>query len=130
MSHKFRNDYDTLGHERILNALAKYRDEENIAYGEDVHTKRVEEIIKNIFNCADAKVHLISGGTQTNLVMISAALKHHEAVISIESGHINVHESGAVEGSGYKIIPVKGKDGKVQAEGHFEEFRLRRPSER
>ena len=113
MKHLFTNDYSSLCHPRILNALVRFNDEQNTAYGLDIHSLNAENAIKKTFGSQDGKVYFISGGTMTNVLFISYALKPFEGVISLETGHINVHETAAVEGSGHKIITVKGKDGKM-----------------
>ena len=116
MKHRFTNDYSSLCHPKILEALANLKDEQNIAYGLDKHSLKAEAYIKDIFESDKGQVYFISGGTMTNLLFISYALKPYEAVIALESGHINVHETGAVEATGHKIITVKGKDGKMYPE--------------
>lgn len=110
----FRNDYGQLAHPRILEALCKYGLETNTPYGLDEHSKKAAHYIQDIFGCPNASVYFLAGGTQTNMVMISSALHSYEAVIAASSGHINVHETGAVEASGHKIIVVPGKDGKLK----------------
>lgn len=116
MKHKFTNDYSSLCHPQILEALANLKDEQNIAYGLDKHSLQAEAYIKDVFESPKGQVYFLVGGTMTNLLFISHALKDYEAVISLETGHINVHETGAIEGTGHKIITVKGKDGKVYPE--------------
>lgn len=111
----FRNDYSFIGHPRILEALSKYQDENNVAYGLDVHSETAAKYIKDIFGVEDSSVFFLAGGTQTNMVFISYCLKNIEAVISCDSGHINVHEAGAVESTGHKIITVKNDNGKLNA---------------
>lgn len=114
MKYHFRNDYSVLAHPRILSALAEYGDEENVAYGLDRHSLHAGELIKGIFGAKDAEIAFLAGGTQANLTFISYVLKPYEAVISLQSGHINVHETGAVEGTGHKIILVEGENGKMR----------------
>jgi len=109
----FRNDYSELAHPRILEALARFQNEQNTPYGLDYHSLNAEKKIKEVFNSKDGKVYFLAGGTQTNVLFISSVLKHYEGVICASSGHINVHETAALEGQGYKIIQVEGKDGKV-----------------
>jgi len=109
----FRNDYSELAHPRIIEALRRYQDEQNDPYGLDYHSKNAEKKILEIFHSQKGKVFFIAGGTQTNVLFISSCLKHYEGVIACDSGHINVHETAALEGQGYKIITVKGKDGKL-----------------
>lgn len=113
MKHKFTNDYSSLCHPEILDALYELGEEQNVAYGLDKHSLKAEQYIKDVFDSPKGQVYFISGGTMTNLLFISHALKDYEAVISLETGHINVHETGAIEGTGHKIITVKGCNGKI-----------------
>ncbi len=113
MKHKFTNDYSSLCHPQILKDLSDIATEQNVAYGLDKHSLNAESLIKKTFNSPNAKVYFLSGGTMTNLLFISYALKPYEAVIALETGHINVHETGAVEATGHKIITVKGNNGKI-----------------
>ena len=110
----FRNDYSVLVHPRILEAIIKYQNEVNNAYGLDYHTENAKKYIKKMFNASNSDIHFIGGGTQTNMLVISC-LRNYEAVISADTGHINVHETGAIEGSGHKIITVKNNEGKLSA---------------
>ena len=109
----FRNDYSELVHDRILEAICKYKNETNIPYGCDYHSKNAEKYILDCFKTKKSKVHFLVGGTQTNMTVISYILKDYEGVIACRSGHINVHETAAVEASGHKIFTVEGKNGKV-----------------
>ena len=113
MKHKFTNDYSSLCHPLILKDLSDIATEQNVAYGLDKHSLNAESLIKKTFNSPNGKVYFLSGGTMTNLLFISYALKPYEAVIALETGHINVHETGAVEATGHKIITVKGNNGKI-----------------
>ena len=115
MGKQFRNDYCELAHPKILQALMAHSNEQNEAYGLDEHSKKAASCIKKIFGAKDADVHFLAGGTQTNLLLISKALHHYEGVISADTGHINVHETAAVEGAGYKIITVPNQNGKITA---------------
>lgn len=108
----FRNDYSALCHEKILDKLIEIKNEQNIGYGEDIHTKKAKELINNKLGY-DRDIYFISGGTLTNSTVISSILRPYEAVICVETGHINVHETGIVEGNGHKILTIKGKDGKI-----------------
>lgn len=116
MSRLFKNDYSELGHSRILSALNKYSSEQNVPYGLDYHSANAKRYILDIFDSKDGEVFFLAGGTQTNMVFISSCLRHYEGVISCTTGHINVHETAAVEGAGYKIITVPGRDGKLHKE--------------
>lgn len=113
MKHKFTNDYSSLCHPQIIEALSKISEEQNVAYGLDKHSFQAEQYIKDIFDSPQGQVYFLSGGTMSNLLFISYALRQYEAVISLETGHINVHETGAVEATGHKIITVKGNNGKM-----------------
>lgn len=113
MGRQFRNDYCELAHPRILEALNKYSAEQNTVYGLDYHSKNAGEYIKKIFGAPNSEVHFICGGTLTNVLVISYILKHYEGVISADTGHINVHETAAVEGRGFKIITVPNINGKI-----------------
>ena len=124
MPYLFRSDYQELAHPRIIKALEKYALEQNVPYGFDYHSENAAKYIKNIFGAPNASVHFLAGGTQTNMVFISACLKHYEGVIACNSGHINVHETAAVEGAGYKIITYKGKDAKLHKEDVIEALRI------
>ena len=111
--HSFRNDYNVLCHENIIKALINANGKQLDCYGLDEYSKEASERIKDIFDCKNSEVHFLCGGTQTNMVMISYMLRDYEAVLACSSGHINIHETGSVEGSGHKIYTCKGRDGKV-----------------
>jgi len=113
MSYQFTNDYSFGASAEILDSLNKYNFEQNIGYGLDAHSNNAKELIKKKFNSLNGDVFFLSGGTQTNLTLISYLLKPYEACISCDTGHINVHETGAVEGTGHKIYTVKNNDGKL-----------------
>jgi len=112
----FNCDYNEGCHPLILEALAETNMEQTAGYGEDPHCKHAAELIRAACNCENADVHFLVGGTQVNMVMIAAALRPHQSPICADSGHINVHETGAVEASGHKVISVPGVDGKISAE--------------
>lgn len=112
MKYSFRNDYSEIGHPTILKKLLDKATVQNVGYGFDDVTKKLEKLVCNI---VESKVHVVlaSGGTQANLTIISKILAPYEAVISVDTGHINVHETGAVEGTGHKILTVPGENGKI-----------------
>ena len=120
----FKNDYGVMAHRRVIEALLKCENEVNIPYGNDIHSANAEKIIKDIFKAPEAKVHFLSGGTQANATVISYILRPYEAVISCDSGHINVHETGAVEGTGIKIITVNNVNGKLTKENVIKALKL------
>ncbi|EPY2311058.1 threonine aldolase family protein [Clostridium sporogenes] len=111
--YSFRNDYSEGCHPRILKALTESNMIQEEGYGEDLHTKNAVSIIRTLVENENVDVHFISGGTQTNLIAISAFLKPHEACICAHTGHIAGHETGAIEYTGHKVITVDSKDGKI-----------------
>ncbi|WP_115510304.1 threonine aldolase family protein [Xanthomonas arboricola] len=102
----FRNDYSEGAHPRLLQALAQASAEQNAGYGTDRHTARAVALIRSAVAQAQAEVHLLVGGTQTNLTAIAAFLRPHQAVIAVEAGHIATHETGAIEATGHKVLTV------------------------
>ncbi len=113
--YSFKNDYSEGAHPRILKALMESNLEQTEGYGEDCYTQQAVELLKQRVGRNDIDIHLISGGTQTNLIAISAFLKPHEAAIAANTGHILVHETGAIEATGHKIISVEVSNGKLNA---------------
>ncbi|MEH7177611.1 threonine aldolase family protein [Neobacillus vireti] len=111
--YSFKNDYSEGAHLRILNALIETNLEQDEGYGEDRYSQKAKEFIKDKLGRPDVDIHFISGGTQTNLIAISAFLRPHEAAIAVSSGHILGHETGAIEATGHKILSVEGRDGKL-----------------
>lgn len=109
----FNNDYSETTHPRIMEALLNAAQEQNTGYSMDTHSNHARELIKKEIKCSDADIHLLVGGTQTNLLVISAALRPHQAVIAAETGHINVHETGAIEATGHKVLFQPAPDGKL-----------------
>jgi len=119
--YSFKNDYSEGAHINILNKLIETNSFQAEGYTEDIYTKSAIRRIKE--HTGDhVDIHLLSGGTQTNLLAISSFLRPHEACISADSGHINVHETGAIEATGHKVITVPSKDGKVKPEQVIEQI--------
>lgn len=114
--YSFKNDYSEGAHPEVLKLLQETNMEQTEAYGLDPYSQQACSILRTLIQREDADIHLIPGGTQTNLITISAFLRPHEAVISAQSGHILVHETGAIEATGHKVIPVETADGKVHPE--------------
>ncbi|WP_128330959.1 low specificity L-threonine aldolase [Apibacter sp. HY039] len=114
--YSFANDYSEGCHPSILENLTVSNYQQFSGYGEDPYTLESSEIIRNKINNSKADVHLIAGGTLTNLLVLGAILKPFESVISAESGHINTHEAGAIEATGHKIETVLTTDGKLSPE--------------
>ena len=111
----FRNDYSEIAAPEVLKALADAGMEQNVGYGLDVRSAAAEAKLLACFGLtkAEADVHFLAGGTQTNMVVISYFLRPYEAVIACDTAHINVHETGAVEGSGHKVLTAPNADGKL-----------------
>lgn len=113
---RFSCDYHEGAHPRILDALVRTNMEQTDGYGEDAYCAEAAEKIKELCKKEDAAVHFLVGGTQTNLTVISSILRPHQAVVCVEEGHVNVHETGAIEACGHKVMTVAGTDGKLTAE--------------
>ncbi len=112
--YSFKNDYSEGAHPNILKALMESNMEQMEGYGEDKYTLSCITLLKDRLKSKDVDIHLLCGGTQTNLTAISAFLRPHEAVISANTGHVLVHETGAIEATGHKVISVKVEDGKLK----------------
>lgn len=111
--YSFNNDYSEGAHPKILEALIQENLVQNSGYGLDTHSSQAIERIKQEIGRDDADIHFIVGGTQTNLITIATALRPWQAVICTDKGHINVHETGAIEATGHKVIAMPVKDGKL-----------------
>lgn len=109
----FNNDYNEICHPAVLKRLTEIASVQMPGYGADVCCAKAAQLIRGKCNAPQAAVHFLVGGTQTNLTVIAASLRPHQGVISAESGHINVHETGSIEATGHKVILVPSKDGKV-----------------
>lgn len=113
----FASDYIAGAHPEILRRLTELNLETLPGYGTDKYCESAKAKIKEKFDCPNADVHFLVGGTQANQVVISTVLAPYEGVISIRSGHVNGHEAGAIEFSGHKVLVLDGPDGKLTAEG-------------
>ena len=111
--YSFMNDYSEGAHPKILDMLIHANLDQHIGYGEDEHSHRAKKSIQRLLNNEDVDIHFIPGGTQTNLLVISSFLRPHQCVISADTGHINVHETGAIEATGHKVIPLSTPDGEL-----------------
>ena len=111
----FESDYLEGCCPQILAALQETNLEQTLGYGEDSHCAKAADMIRYVFDCPDAEVHFLVGGTQANATVIASQLRPHQGVLCAESGHINVHETGAVESSGHKILALPAPDGKITA---------------
>ncbi|MCM3727006.1 aminotransferase class I/II-fold pyridoxal phosphate-dependent enzyme [Neobacillus cucumis] len=115
--YSFKNDYSEGAHPQILKALMETNLVQEEGYGEDDYSLKAIGRIKEKLGRGNVDVHLLTGGTQTNLTAISAFLRPHEAAISASTGHILGHETGAIEATGHKVLSVESKDGKLTPAG-------------
>lgn len=109
----FRNDYSEGAHPKVLQALVESNLVSTPGYGCDEYCACARELLRERFACPNADVHFLVGGTQTNLTAAAAFLRPWEAVIAADTGHIAVHETGAIEATGHKVYVVPGVDGKL-----------------
>ena len=111
----FHNDYSEGCHEKVLQRLIETNMDQTTGYGCDEYCASAAEKIKKACNREDVDVHFLVGGTQANLTVIDAALRPHQGALCAVTGHINVHETGAVEATGHKVLPLPSEDGKITA---------------
>ena len=111
----FHNDYSEGCHEKVMEALTRTNLEQTPGYGEDHYCAEAADLIRKACNAPDMAVHFLVGGTQANLTVIAAALRPHQGALGAATAHINVHETGAVEATGHKVLWVPSDDGKVTA---------------
>lgn len=112
----FNCDYHEGAHAAIMERLMATNMEQTVGYGEDGHCARAKELIKKAVGDDTADVHFLVGGTQTNTTVIAAALRPYQGVLTAVSGHINCHETGAIESAGHKVIALPANNGKLTAE--------------
>ena len=112
----FECDYNNGAHPEVLRKLVETNGRQSLTYGFDEWSEQARGKIRAACGDASADVFFLVGGTQTNATVIDALLRSHEAVISAECGHINVHEAGAIEQSGHKVIALPACDGKMRTE--------------
>ena len=121
----FDCDYMEGAHPDVMRRLLATNLEQTPGYGCDPYTAHARELIRQACDAPQAEVHFLVGGTQTNATVIDGLLRRHEGVLAAESGHINVHEAGAIEAAGHKVLTLPSHDGKVRAcdvERYLEEF--------
>ncbi|OCG00192.1 threonine aldolase family protein [Gilliamella sp. wkB112] len=114
--YNFTNDYNETVHPELLKAVTSTTNQKIKGYGLDDYCTKSKESIKQQLQSPNADIHFMPGGTITNLTVISHILKPYQAIIAANSGHVNVHETGAIEATGHKVLTVKTEDGKLTPE--------------
>lgn len=109
----FECDYTEGAHISIIKRLAETNMEQTPGYGKDHHCENARRMIREACCAPDADVHFLVGGTQTNKTVIASILRPYQGVICVDTGHIEVHETGAIESTGHKVITVAGNNGKI-----------------
>ena len=111
----FENDYSEGAHPKILQRLMDTNMEHLSGYGSDRYTDLAKNKIRDLCSCPEAEIYFLVGGTQTNQTVIDSVLKNYEGVIAAETGHVSVHEAGAIEFTGHKVLTLPQHDGKLCA---------------
>ena len=114
--YQFQCDYNEGAHQRILERLMETNLEQTVGYGEDHYCAEAKNTIRNVLSRSDVDVHFLVGGTQANATVISSVLRPHQGVLCAGSGHINVHETGAIEHGGHKVLAIPAVGGLLTAE--------------
>ena len=112
----FVNDYGFGAHPKVLEHLTETNMQPLIGYGNDEITASTAEKIKAACACPEGQVYFLTGGTQTNMVVIDALLRPYEGVVASSCGHVNTHEAGAIESTGHKVLTVPHRNGKLDAD--------------
>lgn len=112
---QFQCDYNEGAHPLIIQRLCDTNMEQTVGYGEDQYCEEARALIRKACEREDVDVHLLVGGTQTNTTVISHTLRPYQGVLTAVSGHINVHETGAIEATGHKVLAIASEDGKLTA---------------
>ncbi|MGN0803644.1 MAG: threonine aldolase family protein, partial [Candidatus Faecivicinus sp.] len=118
---RFNSDYVEGAHPRILQRMMDENTVQRSGYGRDEVCESARERIRGVCAAPNADVHFLVGGTQTNFTFLSAALRPYQGVISADTGHIAVHETGSVEACGHKVLTMPGRNGKLDA-GQVSEY--------
>lgn len=112
---RFESDYTEGCAPEILTRLVETNFEQTPGYSTDAYCESAREKIRSACGAPDADVHFLVGGTQANLTLIAAALRPHQGVIAVPTGHINVHETGAIENTGHKVLALPSENSRVNA---------------
>lgn len=115
--YSFNNDYSEGACPEVLQALIETNELQTVGYGLDEICEEAKAKIRKKLAHDLCDIHFLVGGTQANLTVIGSALRPFEAVLAVDSGHINVHETGSIEATGHKVVVCEGKDGKITVEG-------------
>lgn len=121
----FESDYTEGAHPKILERLNETNMIQASGYGHDEFCESAKNKIRKTINCPNAQIQFITGGTQTNQIVIDTMLKPFEGVVSAQTGHVNSHEAGAIEYTGHKVIPIPQHEGKIdgtELNDHLETF--------
>lgn len=111
----FDHDYMEGAHPAILQRLMETNMEHTYGYGKDAYCESAKAKIRTACQCPEAEIYFLVGGTQTNATVIRGFLKPFEGVIAADTGHIGVHEAGAIESGGHKVLTIPHKNGKLEA---------------
>ena len=111
----FASDYMEGAHPAIIERLVQTNMEQTAGYGTDEYCERARSLIRKACECPEATVHFLVGGTQTNATVIDALLNRYEGVIAAQTGHVAVHEAGAIEFGGHKVLTLACDKGKITA---------------
>ena len=109
----FENDYSEGAHPKVLARLLETNMEQMSGYGMDPYCASAKEKIKEACGCPEAEIQFLVGGTQTNQIVISTMLRSYEGVIAADTGHVSIHEAGAIEYTGHKVLALSHRDGKL-----------------
>jgi len=112
----FSSDYQEGAHPAVLAALVRTNAVKTPGYGKDEFCRAAAEKLRAACRCPDAEIHFLTGGTQTNATVIGACLRSYEGVLAAETGHVSVHEAGAIEFGGHKVLALPQRDGKLDAD--------------
>lgn len=112
----YENDYNAGCHPVLLQALTDTNQETTTGYGLDDHCRQASQLIRSACRAPHAAVHFLVGGTQANLIVAAGALKPWQGILAADTGHINVHEAGAIEATGHKVLALPSRDGRIDAE--------------
>ena len=120
------SDYNNGAHETVLRHFLETNDERSQSYGDDIYSEHARQLIRAACQAEDAQIYFLAGGTQTNATIIDSVLRPYEGVLCCETAHINVHEAGAVEFTGHKVLVVRPESPTTQTDGKLHAADLRR----